>query len=259
MKPLILIPARYASTRFPAKPLAMIKGVNGTEKPLIQRTWEAAKNAKACDVVIATDDQRIEDTCRAFGADVVLTSSDCRNGTERCAEAAAHFPDAQMIVNFQGDAPLTPSWFVDDLIREISASDRYDMVTPVLRCTPAAAQALRDDRLAGRVGGTTAIFNADGDALYFSKEVLPFSSDGHADIYHHVGIYAFRRDALLRYPDLPLTRFEQAEGLEQLRFLENGRKVKAVKVEARDRNFWEVNNPEDISIVEHALAALGVE
>ncbi|MEM9344422.1 MAG: NTP transferase domain-containing protein, partial [Pseudomonadota bacterium] len=129
----IVIPARYASSRFPGKPLVPLKGPDG-EKSLIRRTWETGCLVSGVDrVVVATDDDRIAEHVQAFGGEVVMTSSDCRNGTERCAEAAAAL-GADLIVNLQGDAPLTPHWFVEDLIKGLQAAPKADIATPVLRC-----------------------------------------------------------------------------------------------------------------------------
>jgi 3-deoxy-manno-octulosonate cytidylyltransferase (CMP-KDO synthetase) len=118
MSVLIVIPARYASSRYPGKPLVELTGATGTAKTLIQRSWEAAMDVTGVDrVVVATDDARIRDAAEAFGAEVVMTSENCRNGTERCAEAAASLNDKyEIIVNLQGDAPLTPAWFIEDLV-----------------------------------------------------------------------------------------------------------------------------------------------
>ncbi len=254
----IVIPARFRSQRFQGKPLAMLRGATGVEKSLIRRSWEAAcRVPEAARVIVATDDSRIADHARGFGAEVMLTSPKAANGTERCAEVAARLPDAGLIVNLQGDAPLTPPEFVSAVIE---AMDDAEMATPVLRADPQTLRRLRDDRARGLVGGTTAVFDARGHALYFSKEVLPFSdAPGPQDaVFHHVGLYAYRPEALRRYAGWPMGRLEQMEGLEQLRFLENGVAVKCVEVEAKDRVFWEVNNPQDIARVEAALAEMGM-
>lgn len=261
MKPLIVIPARYASSRFPAKPLAQIAGPDGV-KTLIQRAYAAGLAAGAltgAQVVVASDDARILDHVAGFGGQGVMTSPDARNGTERCAEVAAQMPGYDLIVNLQGDAPLIPPWFVADLIAAMARDTRADMATPVLRCTGAMRAALLADRRAGRVGGTTAVFGADGGALYFSKEVIPFSAalyPGAAPtpVFHHVGLYAYRPDTLLAYPTWPLGTLEGLEGLEQLRFLEQGRRILCVEVDSKSQQFWEVNNPEDIPIVQSMLA-----
>ena len=170
MKTLVAIPARYASTRYPGKPLVSLKGPDG-EKTLIRRSWEAATSVQGIDrVVVATDDSRIAEHARAFGAEVVMTSSDARNGTERCAEVAAQLPGYDIVVNLQGDAPLTPAWFVEHLIAGLAADPQADIATPVLRCDGRAVAGFLNDRRNGRVGGTTAVFGTGGRALYFSKE-----------------------------------------------------------------------------------------
>ncbi len=260
MKTLIAIPARYASTRYPGKPLVTLKGPDG-EKTLIRRSWEAAMTVKGIDrVVVATDDARIADHAQAFGAEVVMTSSDARNGTERCAEVAAKLPGFDVIVNLQGDAPLTPAWFVEDLVAGLAQDPHADIATPVLRCDGRAVAGFLADRRAGRVGGTTAVFGDHGRALYFSKEVIPFTGRDYAPdeptpVFHHVGVYAYRPDALAAYSNWPIGALETLEGLEQLRFLEQGRPVLCVEVQARGRQFWELNNPSDVAIIEAMLAA----
>ncbi|PTE16468.1 3-deoxy-manno-octulosonate cytidylyltransferase [Pseudogemmobacter blasticus] len=259
MKTLIAIPARYASTRYPGKPLVSLRGPDG-DKTLIRRSWEAAMAVRGIDrVVVATDDDRIADHARAFGAEVVMTSSDARNGTERVAEVATHLPGFDVIVNLQGDAPLTPPWFVEDLVAGLAADSQADIATPVLRCDGAALSGFRADRRAGRVGGTTAVFGQGGRALYFSKEVIPYTGRDYADdeptpVFHHVGVYAYRPAALAAYSGWPVGPLETLEGLEQLRFLEQGRRVLCVEVEARGRKFWELNNPTDVAVLESMLA-----
>lgn len=209
-------------------------------------------------VVVATDDARIADHAGAFGAEVVMTSSDARNGTERCAEVAAKLPGFDVIVNLQGDAPLTPAWFVEDLVAGLTSDPQADIATPVLRCTGRAVAGFLADRRQGRVGGTTAVFGAQGRALYFSKEVIPYTGRDYAPdeptpVFHHVGVYAYRPAALAAYPAWPIGPLETLEGLEQLRFLENGRHVLCVEVESRGREFWELNNPSDVAVIEAML------
>lgn len=260
MKTLIAIPARYASTRYPGKPLVTLKGPDG-EKTLIRRSWEAAKDVTGTHrVVVATDDSRIADHATDFGAEVVMTSSDARNGTERCAEVAQKLPGYDVIVNLQGDAPLTPAWFVEDLVKGLAQDPQADIATPVLRCDGRAVEGFLNDRRNGRVGGTTAVFGAGGRALYFSKEVIPYTGRSYAPeeptpVFHHVGVYAYRPAALAQYPSWPIGPLETLEGLEQLRFLEQGRPVLCVEVEAKGRQFWELNNPSDVAIIEAMLAA----
>ena len=262
-KTLIVIPARYASTRYPAKPLVELTGATGKAKTLIQRSWEAACAVQGVDrVVVATDDDRIKDVAEGFGAEVMMTPVSCANGTERCSYVAKQLPGYDVVVNLQGDAPLTPAIFVEDLMAAMQ--DRSVRVaTPVLRCD---AQALKDflsDRQHGRVGGTTAVFSRSMDALYFSKEVIPYTGSKAFDndqvpVFHHVGVYAYRTEALAAYEDLPVGRAERHEGLEQLRFLESDISIRCVEM-APGPKFWELNNPSDVAIIEDMMQVQGIE
>lgn len=265
MSVLIVIPARYASTRYPGKPLVELRGAGGQGRSLIRRSWDAAMAVPGvARVVVATDDDRIRDHAAAFGAEVVMTATTCRNGTERCAEAHEALGGGfDIVVNLQGDAPLTPAWFLSDLIAGLRTDAGAEIATPVLRCEGAMLASLLADRRAGRVGGTTAVFGAGGRALYFSKEVIPFTGQDYPDaaptpVFHHVGVYAYRPDALAAYPGWPVGPLETLEGLEQLRFLENGRAVKCVEVDARGRQFWELNNPQDVARIETMMAEMGM-
>lgn len=264
MSVLIAIPARYASTRYPGKPLVALTGPDGTAKTLIQRSWEAAQAVSGVDrVVVATDDDRIRDAAQGFGAEVVMTSDTCGNGTERCAEALERLGGGfDIVVNLQGDAPLTPAWFIEDLVAGLRADPVAEVATPVLRCDGETLNALLADRRAGRVGGTTAVFGQDRKALYFSKEVIPYTGQVFADaddtpVYHHVGVYAYRPSALAAYPLWAAGPLEKLEGLEQLRFLERERPVLCVEVQARGRQFWELNNLEDVPRIEAILRTMG--
>lgn len=262
----IFIPARYESMRFPGKPLAQLRGATGMSKSLIRRSWEAAMAAEGVDAVfVLTDDDRIAAAAREFGAEVLMTSSDCRNGTERCAEAVALLPrQPRIVVNLQGDAPLTPAWYVEGLVEAMLADPEISVATPVLHASADHLRRLRQDRQAGRVGGTTAVLDRHRNALYFSKEVLPFTDRDFADdeptgVFHHVGVYAYTPQALIAYSALPQGVYELREGLEQLRYLENGLPVRCVEVEARSREFWELNNPSDIATIEAIMKKEGLE
>lgn len=259
----VVIPARYASTRYPGKPLVALTGATGQSRSLVRRSWDAALNASGVDrVVIATDDERIAEHARAFGADVVMTPESCRNGTERCAAALSPLglSDDDVVVNLQGDAPLTPGWFVEALIDAMAGG--AVVATPVLRLEADALAGFREDRAAGRVGGTTAVFARDMTALYFSKEVVPytgrdFSAGEVIPVFHHVGVYAYRPAALRAYTGWGEGTLEKWEGLEQLRFMENGIPVTCVEVESRGQAFWELNNPVDVPRIEAILKAQG--
>jgi 3-deoxy-manno-octulosonate cytidylyltransferase (CMP-KDO synthetase) len=266
MAVLIVIPARFASTRYPGKPLVQLRGVNGVSRSLVQRSWEAARQVGGIDrVVVATDDDRIRLESEAFGAEVVMTSTTCANGTERCAEALDNLGGGyDIVVNLQGDAPLTPAWFIEDLVAGLRAHPTAEVATPVLRCDGRALNGFLEDRRAGRVGGTTAVFGRENRALYFSKEVIPYTGRSFGDeeptpVFHHVGVYAYRPSALAAYPRWVTGPLEKLEGLEQLRFLEHERPVLCVEVESRGRQFWELNNPEDVARIESMMAEMKVE
>lgn len=263
----IFIPARYASTRYPGKPLEPLIGATGEAKSLIRRSWEAAAATPGVDrIVVATDDERIADHARGFGAEVAMTSPAARNGTERVAEAWAAVgggAEDAIVVNLQGDAPLTPPWFIERLVAALAdAPPDAGMATPALLCDAEALAGFQADRAAGRVGGTTMVMRPDRRAIYFSKEVLPFTPAGWSgappEVWHHVGVYAYRPAALAAYAAWPEGALERREGLEQLRFLEMGAEVLCVEVEAKGVVFWELNNPEDRPKIEAELRRRGL-
>jgi 3-deoxy-manno-octulosonate cytidylyltransferase (CMP-KDO synthetase) len=265
MSAMIVIPARYESSRFPGKPLAPLRGATGVDKTLIERTWEAAVAVDGIDrCLVATDDARIADEVWRFGGEVVMTSPGCANGTERCAEAIRGLhPAPEIVVNLQGDAPLTPPWFIEELVRLMRIDEDVLVATPVLRCDEHALEGFLEDRRAGRVGATTAVFDRNRRALYFSKEVIPFtgssrSIEGVCPVFHHVGVYAYRPVTLAAYLTMEPGPLERCEGLEQLRFMEHGIPVHCVEVSSRGARFWELNNPEDTGRIETVLAERGI-
>jgi 3-deoxy-manno-octulosonate cytidylyltransferase (CMP-KDO synthetase) len=264
MAVLLVIPARFASTRYPGKPLVDLRGATGEARSMIRRSWDAARAVPGIDrIVVATDDERIASAARGFGAEVVMTPDTCRNGTERCGVVTGALDGYDVVVNLQGDAPLTPPWFVSALVEAMLADPARQVATPVLRCDAAALAGFLEDRRHGRVGATTAVFDRGHRALYFSKEVLPYTGrpPGQGEeipVFHHVGVYAYRRAALAAYSGWPVGPLEIWEGLEQLRFMENGVPVHCVEVEARGRAFWELNNPSDAPRIEAILAGLGL-
>lgn len=254
----VIIPARFGSTRFPGKPLVALRGASGRSKSLIERSWEAARGAVPIDNVwIATDDIRIEEAARGFGAQVVQTSTACRNGTERCWDAVSRAGiAADIIINLQGDAPLTPPLAVELLIGTMQDAPGLSVATPMVRCSSAMADRLLTDDRAGVVGGTTVVCDSAMNALYFSKRVIPHIPERLTPppIYLHMGLYGYRRDALKAYATLQPTALELVEGLEQLRFLQAGIPIRMIEVGNPPGGLWEVNNPADIVSVETALA-----
>jgi 3-deoxy-manno-octulosonate cytidylyltransferase (CMP-KDO synthetase) len=261
----ILIPARYQSSRYPGKPLVGLKGAGGESKPLIQRSVEAARRVGGVSsVFVTTDDERIADACTGFGVGVIMTSPDCRNGTERCAEALQSLHGADLVINFQGDALLTPAGFVEALIARMSGDTAALVATPAMRLRSDEVRALQADEAVGRVGGTSVVTDNQGYALYFSKRLIPHLPAGALDramspVRLHVGVYAYRPEALERYVGTPVSELEALEGLEQLRFLAAGVPVAVVDVESPPFSLRELNNPEDVAPIEQALAEAGLE
>jgi 3-deoxy-manno-octulosonate cytidylyltransferase (CMP-KDO synthetase) len=260
----IIIPSRYASTRYPAKSLAMLRGADGTTKSLIEWTIDAARAVPGGNAIyVATDHPLIAEAVMAAGAAVLMTPESCTNGTERCAaalDALAALPD--IVINFQGDALLTPPFVIEALIAALAADPAIAVATPVIRASPAVQRRLIDDQRAGRVGGTTVTFGHGHDALYFSKSVIPHLppariGDPALPLFFHIGVYGYRIAALRSYADLPVGPLELLEGLEQLRFLEAGKPVRIVEVRDPGHDLWELNNPEDIPFIEAILAERG--
>ena len=265
MNPVIIIPARYESSRYPGKPLVPLKGASGSAKPLIQRSVEAARRVPGVSgVFVATDDERIADACSRLGVGVIMTSPQCRNGTERCAEALGSLHDPDIVINFQGDALLTPAGFVAALIARMESDKDALVATPAVRLRSEEVRALQAEESAGRVGGTTVVTDNQGYALYFSKRLIPYLpasalAEEMSPMRLHVGVYAYRPEALERYVATPVSQIETLEGLEQIRFLAAGVPVAVADVETPPFALRELNNPEDVTPIEQALREAGLE
>ena len=223
MKIVVCIPARYASTRFPAKVLA-----HDTGKYLIQHTWEQARKAKLPQrVVIAADDERIVQAARTFGAECVLTSPNHQSGTDRIAEAVGK-SDAEIVINVQGDEPQINPEHIDYLARLLL--DHPDAPMATLAAAFTTREQIADPNV------VKVVLDAKGKAIYFSRSVIPYDREraGVGDVGHylrHIGVYAYRKDFLLRITSLPQTPLEKLEKLEQLRAIENGYTILVGKVE----------------------------
>jgi len=262
----VIIPARYQSSRYPAKPLAPLVGATGLAKSLVRRSWECATAiADPASVWIATDDDRIADAVRAFGGQVVMTAESCANGTERCADAITRLGiNPKVVVNLQGDAPLTPGHVVTALVEALGNMPDVAMTTPAIRCARSTYAHLVEDQAHGRVGGTTVVFGANRRALYFSKRVIPHlppeaAAQPFPPVHLHLGVYAYRPDALRRYVATGPSELEQLEGLEQLRFLAGGIPVGVVPFDPIGWDAIELNNPTDVGPIEAILKARGIE
>jgi 3-deoxy-manno-octulosonate cytidylyltransferase (CMP-KDO synthetase) len=236
-----VIPARHAASRFPGKPLAAIAG-----KSLVQRVWEGACRAKRIGrVIVATEDERIAEHCRALGAEVAMTSPGHPTGTDRIAEVARGLSE-EIVVNVQGDEPLIEGHVVDAAVAALAEDAEAPMATVV---HPADADGLDDPN---RV---KVVLDRRGRALYFSRSRIPYERQPGARYWQHVGLYAYRRPFLLDFVRLPQAELEQIEALEQLRALENGHAIRVAVVEG-----WRsvpVDVPGDIALVEAALRAGG--
>ena len=265
MNTIILIPARYQSSRYPGKPLVPLRGAGGEAKPLIQRSVEAARRVSGVSgVFVVTDDERIAEACAPAKVGVIMTSPNCRNGTERCAEALAELHEPDLIINFQGDALLTPPGFVEALIARMKQDSDAPVATPAMRLRSEEVRALQAEEAAGRVGGTSVVTDNEGRALYFSKRLIPHLPAGALDgdvspVRLHVGVYAYRPPALELYASTPVSELETLEGLEQLRFLAAGVPVDVVDVATPPFALRELNNPEDVGPIEQALREAGLE
>ncbi len=227
MRTVAVIPARYASTRFPGKPLVDING-----KTMLQMVYEEAAACKGIDeVIVATDDERIMAAAKACGARAVMTGEACRSGTDRVAEAVSDV-DADAIINIQGDQVIMDRQAVAGMIQALASG--CPMVTVAAPATPEDAQDPNTVKV---------VIALSGEALYFSRCPIPFARNaGHLAMLKHVGLYGFSRETLFRFTRLAQTPLEMTESLEQLRALENGIPIKVVISEGK---FFEINTPED--------------
>ena len=240
-KVIVVIPSRYASTRLPGKPLVPLAG-----KPMVQHVYERAKRAQTVHrVIVATDDQRIMDAVAAFGGEARMTRSDHRTGTERIAEVAAHEP-GDVFVNVQGDEPLIDPVAIDTAVGALLEEPQAQISTVATPIRHAG------DIMDPNVVKT--VLDFDGNALYFSRAPIPWIRDTqqkvHVKYWKHLGLYVFQRAALLEFPTLPQGELERIEQLEQLRWLENGWKIRVAEV-AHDA--VSVDVPEDVARVEKLM------
>lgn len=235
MKVVCIIPARYASTRFPGKPLAELAG-----KPMVQWVYERAKGAKTIqDVIVATDDKRIFDVVQAFGGKAVMTTGDYQSGTDRIADVARDM-DCDAVVNLQGDEPWMNPETLDLSVRALAEKPYCDVSTAMIKIT--------DEKTYLSPNAVKAVCASDGIALYFSRSPIPSRSRAQPEFagfwgFKHLGLYVYRKEALLAFPRLKPTFLERLECLEQIRFLENGYKIKVVET---PHDSTGIDTPEDL-------------
>ena len=262
MNTLIVIPARYASSRLPGKPLKKING-----QTMLSRVVNTARLVtqveENVDFIVATDDQRIMDHCDEINSPAVMTSDQCRTGSDRVLEAVKNIgrsPD--FILNLQGDAPLTPPEFLSAMIQVKRNNPELAVVTPAVQLSWDELDDLRQSKKETPFSGTTAILNQDGKAIWFSKRILPAirneekwrKTSDLSPVHRHIGLYGFDLATLERFVDLPSGHYEQFEQLEQLRLLENGIEIGCVKVSYDDRpQMSGVDTAKDLQRIQHLL------
>ena len=261
---LIVIPARFGSTRLPGKPLIEIAG-----RTLLGRVVDIGRRAAALaghtELVVATDDDRIADHAATLGCAVAMTATSIESGSGRAHAAAVSRPvQPAIVVNLQGDAPFVPATAVARLIEALRGST-CDVATLVVRLGWGELDALRAHKRAAPSSGTTVTRAADGRALWFSKAIIPQirgeaalrSREGHSPVYRHLGVYAYRAATLARFEAMPPSPYERIEGLEQLRFMENGIDIQTVEIAAPRHAMSGVDSPEDVLLAERLIAQLG--
>jgi len=241
VKILCVIPARYASTRLPGKPLADING-----KPMIQRVYERACLAKSPkQVLVATDDKRVFDAIKQCGGQVMMTAKDHANGTDRLAEVAKKYTDMDIIINVQGDEPLIEPQIIDALAAAFIEDPELNMATIMTPIEEAEKE---------NPNNVKVVTDRNGYALYFSRSLMPYPRvNTGVQVYKHIGIYAYKREFLLQYAAMESTPLENTESLEQLRALENGYKIKVLKSNFK---FVGVDTQEDLLKVNEIYKAL---
>lgn len=261
MKLAIIIPARFGSTRFPGKPLALING-----KAMIDHVYDLAINAakiiKDSQVIIATDDDRIEDHCTAMGHHVLRTSTTCKTGSDRVLEAAVKLPTPpDIVINLQGDAPLTPPIALEKIIHTFLSQPDVQVATPVKQLSWDEYGRLKRNKKITPYSGTTAVVGKNGQAKWFSKQIIPLirgeealmQESEHSPIFQHLGLYGYRLDILKKFVNLPMGKYEALEGLEQLRFLENDIPIQCLELPQNTVIHSGIDSPEDIESAESTL------
>jgi 3-deoxy-manno-octulosonate cytidylyltransferase (CMP-KDO synthetase) len=268
MKILIVIPARYGSTRLPAKPLLKIAG-----RKMIDRVVDIAKQSIKraqvhCDLVVATDHQEILDECQNLNVRSLLTDESCTTGTHRTLDVINKLDSSyNYAINIQGDAPLTPPSIIESMISTISnGGGQLEMVTPITRLSWKELDDLRESKKTTPFSGCTVCLKNNGDAHWFSKNIIPGIRDEQkrressdlSPVNRHIGIYGYRIDILKKYLEYPVSPYEDYEGLEQLRFLESGVRIRTISVSFGDKpSFSGVDSPEDVVRADRYIATYG--
>lgn len=262
----IVIPARFASKRFPGKPLAKIAGVE-----MLKRVWDITTLVKKTHpdtyAVVATDDDRIKSFCEQNNINYVMTSESCRTGTERTAEALTKIDiNPNFVINLQGDNPLCPPWFIESMLECVKQNPDIEMITPYVNLKWSELDALRKQKEVSPFSGTTVIVDKDEYAIWFSKNIIPAirkeealrETSEFSPVKRHIGLYGYSPKMLSILQNMEATKYEKLEGLEQLPILEAGYKIKMQEVDYRDRiGMSGVDTPEDAKKAEKLFEEFG--
>ena len=261
MRTAIIIPARYGSTRFPGKPLTLIGGQSMLSR-VVDIARQAAKQLDNVTIAVATEDERILKHCAEIDVPCVMTSDQCATGSDRVLEASKKLGDFDFVLGLQGDAPFTPVEAPIKMIEAVQNNPSIEVITPVINLRWEELDKLREQKTVTPFSGTTAIIRHDGQAQWFSKNILPAirKEDGHREksefspVHQHIGLYGFRIDTLEKFVPLPQGHYEQLEGLEQLRLLENDIPVHTIKLDvAAGLAQAGIDSPEDVERAEKIL------
>lgn len=263
---LIVIPARYASTRFPGKPLIKIAG-----KEMLLRVWENAvksiKDLPDCKIIVASEDERIAAFCYDYKMEFLMTSDKCKSGSDRVCEvldSLSYRPD--FIVNLQGDNPMCPPWIIRALLDAFLQNPLLRVVTPVVQMSWQELDNMRKAKLNTPFSGTCAIADKDMNAVWFSKNIIPAirpeaalrQTSDLSPVLRHIGLYAYSFNTLKSFAKLPESTYERLEGLEQLRFIENGIPIRLVKVDYKGYGSMSgIDSPQDVIKAESLFEKYG--
>lgn len=262
MNALIVIPARFSSTRFPGKPLVKIAGQSMLSR-VVAIAQTAIEKRDNVSVVVATDHEEIADHCIKIGAPYVMTPTTCQTGTDRVLAAISQIKNStDFVINLQGDSPLTPANFITALIDEFINDPTLQVITPVTQLSWSALDKLRENKLSTPFSGTTAILDQHNNARWFSKNIIPAirneeklrEKSANSPVYRHIGLYGYATDFLKKFVTWPMSQYEILEGLEQLRILENGHSIRCIQVDYQGLPAMSgVDSPEDVLRVEKLL------
>lgn len=267
MKTAIIIPARYGSTRFPGKPLTLIGG-----QSMLSRVVNVARTAieqlgSDVTLTVATEDQRIADHANEIGVQCVMTSDNCATGSDRVLEAIDTLGgDIDFVLGLQGDAPFTPPEAPVKMIKAFQENQNLEVITPIINLRWSELDKLREQKNMTPFSGTTCVTDTNGKALWFSKNILPairqeeklYTMSEFSPVHQHIGLYGYRVDILRKFVSLPQGHYEQLEGLEQLRLLENGISIQTIKLDvAAGLAQAGIDSPEDVTRAEEMLERLG--